>query len=525
MKQLFLLTFAVFCCNFLNAQINVSQVDIGTYNYNSLYQSTDLHFYLYGDGYYNFDADNEHQFGINANGNTVKAYHSEPYDNDQVEELILNTITDGISSAEIPTYSLPNKVSLKRSWNLVNDEDNYFILAFQNVESNDPISGCIEFHFTDNDTYIEGVSILDDYDNDWVNPNENLLSSDQQGYSHKYVWDFHNLKKDEQRFIYIPADCLADAFDIVETRAIMKVDNCDPLPENWSRENDGANPGIDQSPYYTLRSQVSNFPHDPNGIVTDPNCLSRNNEFFTVRYKIFFQNDGMDPVEDVILEFLVNTPFRSIELIESSHSCTMQWIPPANEYEYSKNVRFYFEDIFLEGTGAHDPPEYEDTYGWVTFDICFNLKVFTHLGIHCADSNVDIYFDLEPPVSATNEICRNCDISIMDQNQYACPDILPSFQESEGIQHKITDAKSLQHDDINEIQIFPNPVNELLFINVKDFAENDILKVFNSAGEVLLNRYVKEIGQSLNLADVPVGLYYISIQNEDSVKTKSFVKF
>ena len=529
MKHSFLMFCAVIYCNFLNAQINVTHVGPGTYNYNSLYQSADLHFYLYGDGYHNFEADNEHQFGLNALNNTVLAYHSHPYDADQVEEITLNPIPDPIPNAQIETYTFPNKVALERSWSLVNGEDNFFILKFENIESNDPISGCVEFHFKNSDTDIVGASILDDYDNDWVDPDEDFMTSDQQGYTHKYVWSFEDLQKDEQRFIYIPADCLADVFEIVETRAIMKVDNCDPLPEDWSRDNDGALPGINLSPYYTLRSQVRNFPHDPNSIVTDPNCLSRENELFTVRYKIYFQNEGVDPVQNVNLDFLVRTPFRSIELIESSHNCEMNWQPLLDEFAYSENVFFTFTDIFLEGSAATNPiPHYEETYGSVTFDICFNLKVFSMLGIDCADSNVDIYFDLEPPVSAFNRICRDCQV-LPDADQviyiyHECPPLLAAIQETEGLGHKLTDVTSLTLSKEAELQIHPNPTNDLLFLNIEDLAENDLIKVMNTAGEVIINQYVRDIKQSLNLSDFPAGVYYISLQNEKSVKTKSFVK-
>jgi len=532
MKRLFLMTCAAFICNFMNAQILVNQVATATYDYNSLYQSSDLHFYLYGDGYHNFDADNEHEFGANANGNTVIAYHSEPYDIDQIDQLVLNTVTDGTAMPLIPSYSLPNKVALQRSWSLVNGEENFFILMFENNESIDLISGCVEFHFTANDTYVTGASILDDYNNEWVDPNQELKTSDQQGYTHKYVWTFEDLDKDEQRFIYIPANCLANIFDIVNTRAVMKVNNCE-MPISGDPHGDGSDPGINDSPYYTLRSQVRNFPHDPNAMVTDPNCLSPINTLHTIRYKIYFQNDGKDPVQNVFLNFFVNTPFNSIELIESSHPCEMEWQPMASGFDYSDPVSFTFQNIFLDGTGGPPPIEYDKTYGWVTFDICFNLKVFSYLGIECADSFVKIFFDREPPVIAENQICRNCgegqgppqdDDIIINYFNYECPDLLPPTQASIGVGNKLTDVESIVQVTKNDIQVYPNPTNDMLFFNVQDFEKSDIVKIINTTGEVIQQHFVKDIDQSLNLASIPAGVYYISVQNEVSIKTKAFVK-
>ena len=128
MKRLFLASIAIIFCNLLNAQIQVNHITTGTYGYNSLYQGADLHFYLLNDGHYSFEPNLVHEFGTNANGNTVNAYHSEPYDNDQVEKITLNTVNDGIALPMIPYYNFPNKVALMRSWELVNGKENFFIL-------------------------------------------------------------------------------------------------------------------------------------------------------------------------------------------------------------------------------------------------------------------------------------------------------------------------------------------------------------------------------------------------------------
>ena len=489
-----------------------------------------MHFYLYGDGYHSFDSDNQHEFGENAEGNTVLAYHSHPYDTDQVEDLVLNPIIDGIPLPLIPSYNFPNKVALQRSWDLVNEEDNYFILMFENKESANPISGCIEFHFNVEDSEIEGTAILDDYDNDWVNPNQISTSSEYAGYSNKFVWTYSDLKENEQRFIYIPADCLANSLEFVNTMAVMKVDDCTERLKP-DEDGDGADPNNILSPYYTLRSQVKNFPHDPNSIVTDPNCLTKRDQYFTVRYKIYFQNDGVDPVVNVDLDFSVDTPFRSIELIEASDHCKMNWIPQLNESAYSENVRFKFENINLPGSGATDPvPDYEDTYGWVTFDICFNLKIFSLLDIYCAESNVDIYFDDLPPESATNTICRACEEfspQVYQINHYQCPEILPSTQET-GIpeipNNTRADVEDLNGESIEDFFVYPNPAKDMLFFETKNLGENDVIKIRNTSGEIIRDLSVKNIGQSLDLREFPAGVYYISLQNEKSVITKSFVK-
>lgn len=528
MKRFFLLTCAALICNYLHAQILVQQVATATFNYNSMYQDSDLHFYLYGDGYHSFDADNLHEFGENAVGNTVLAYHSEPYDVDQVDQLVLNTVIDGLTNATIPNYSLPNKVALKRSWDLVNEEDNFFILMFENRESEDPISGCIEFHFNTSDTEIEGSAILDDYNNDWVNPDQ-VSDNSEYNYSNKFVWTFADLKADEQRFIYIPADCLANSLEIVETMAVMKVDNCDERLK-YTEEDDGVSPDNDLSSFYTLRSQVKNFPHDPNAIVTDPNCLTKRDQYFTVRYKIYFQNDGEDPVVDVDLDFSINAPFHSVELVDASDFCKMTWQPEVAPANYSENIRFLFPEIYLPGLADDPAPEYEDTYGWVSFDLCFNMKVFSQLDIDCTESNVDIYFDLLPPISATNTICRNCEtietLASTPLSTYVCPEILPATQTTGPIpEHPIRNA-SIDRDEKSSIDfdVYPNPITDILFLDTKYLELNDIVKIRNTSGEIIRDITVKEIEQSINLSEIPSGVYYISVQNDVSVKTKAFVK-
>ena len=71
---------------------------------------------------------------------------------------------------------------------------------------------------------------------------------------------------------------------------------------------------------------------------------------------------------------------------------------------------------------------------------------------------------------------------------------------------------SMSVDDINasdEIQVFPIPAKNVLFVEIKDFSGENIM-LYDATGKLLINK--KTLGEStieLNVSNLASGLYFI----------------
>ncbi len=527
------------------AQVNIIDMGNGRYGYQSLYNQSDLSFYLYGDGYHSFDPNNIHQYGNNLDAISVKLFHSEPYDHDDPDELGLHIVTNGVDDPDIVDVPLGNKVELKTSWNLVNGSENYYILMFENNEEN-VISGCIEFHFDSAKSFVNEPGVLDDYSNNWVD-NRTPEESEYSEYTHKYKWEFDDLQVDEQRFIYIPVACLGQVAETVSTLAIMKTDCLEKL--NLEKSKDGNNEGVTDSDYFTLYSFVSTNPHDPNCIVTESECLVKK-ATQVVRYRIYFQNDGSEPATIVKLDYHINYPFTNVTLVEASHSCKLAWQPDPDGINESGTIEIDYENIYLPGTGTIPAPRYEETIGWVDIDVCYANTLMEDPAL-CADNSVDIYFNDEAPVTAYHSLCKKpgcagnhgnnvngstnvCDSEVIGRQSFIAsdhhsghgyfiqPGSVPARTGNNELRKENVELTSL--DKAKKVLVYPNPVLDIINLEIPDALMNANMTIHSSMGEVVLSKITKENKMTLDVSTLNNGVYYISIINGSETKINSFVK-
>lgn len=395
-----------------NAQFTITNLGDGLHQMNSAYVDTDMHFYLFGDGYHSFESNPTHQFNDNYASYDVVAYHSDPYDGGEPPQETVGTtgsVTDNPTNPGPATMS--NMVQVKRSWNLVEGNKNYFLVMIENNSSSTPQSGCLEFHFSTGDTYIE-TSNIDDAKNGWFsNRTYDVSEYENFGYSNKYVWDFDNLSFGEQRYIYVKAECLLPAYSYVKTAAVMKLTNdCSDyvaLPGGGEGEGggNGSNGGNGSYPAYVLNSQVSAFPFDPNCIISRCNYLDDYSDERTIPYWIYFQNDGVDPVKDVRVEYFTSAVVKSINLISASNDVVLRWDKHSTVgTNHNPIAEFRFDDIFLMGSNqdpAPDPDKNETAVGWVYFEVCYDLEFVAE----CLTNRIDIYFnDLDPVIARSKYV-------------------------------------------------------------------------------------------------------------------------
>ncbi|MDF1696931.1 MAG: T9SS type A sorting domain-containing protein [Saprospiraceae bacterium] len=534
MKFLTSAILSLFFCTVGSTQVNVSTLSQGHFQYNSQLQRSSLHFFLFDDGYHSFESDPNHSYSPLYAPYNVKVYTDDPYDTSAPDSLLIHTVNAGDPSPITPFYQTENKVQLTESWNLMNDRENYYVLMFQNIESNAPIDGCVEFHFKDSNTNVTTSTIKNNSFRSWTDPlSQTLLPSDYPSeYTHKYKWTFTDLEYGEQRFIYIPAHCIGLPLDLIETRAVMKVNNCNNTFPGESTP-DGSLPGVNLSPLYTLSLRVSSFPHDPNCIIVDPGCLSESPIIETVRYKVYFQNDGTGPAEYVNIKYEFDAPIVNVTLVDASHTCDLSWTIPSDDFSIPEPLIINYWDINLPGTGQDPSPEYEDTYGWFEIDVCYDLKVFSVLQQECVNTTAHILFPLQDPVLAENELCKKhqftpltIPINCYDSNYTCSPKYLTTqeiYVEQDDEDLKPTNTNNLS---IVDPVVYPNPTQDKLRIEHVDFRQIDAIKIYNTQSQLVKQITSSDFKNSaiIDVSEFESGVYYIVIQEKEMFKSVKFVK-
>lgn len=494
----------------------------GDHEFLSLQPAENLSFYLFGDGYHSFEQNPVHNYTIESVIDPTH-FRTDPYEDDDVEESPMDPTTD-TGSTGAADINMVNRVQIKRSWNLVQGKQNYLILSFENQEST-PISGCLEFYYNDADLGIDPTEILDDeYVADWVY-NFDVAPSTDPLYSHKLVWDYDDLGgvDGEQRHIYIKALCAASPFSRIKTKAVMNVE----VAGNCSF-NDHTGSALTNSSTYTLNSVVKNNPHDPNCIVALPHALYECDTEQKVTYKVYFHNEGDDPAQNVLVDLFNKAPMSNVKLISASDPVDMEWNP-------SGEIDFGFKNIYLRGLGETNPeaPSLESTYGYVEFEVCYNLADFTALDLECANISGGIIFDDEAPIEVENEICRviDCTTGWIRTPGYAVENIgfdylarcefFDSFVQS-NFGPRLDPRKN------QGIIVYPTLTQDLLTIdNLYDLNVNTDISITNLNGQMIYNTTIEKLNgrNEISVSDLTNGIYFLTISNESIKETHRFVKF
>ena len=464
----------------------------GNYEFISDAEEEDLSFYLFGDGYHSFEHNPMHQYS--SLSETPRLKKKKPYTLDDFDDIEFDGLINGSPTAIPPVTAMADFIEVQRTWNLVENKENYFILMFENTTYSSPVSGCIEFHYSDNEIEINEPEIKDAYGNGWVSGKENM-NSPLPNYTNLYKWDFINLQLGEQRFVYIPATCLQPTFEKVNVLGSILFE----CSRNTMEE-------------FELTSMVRSYPHDPNCILADPEALSVYDMDEPVNYRIYFQNEGEGPANDVTIGLSIDAPMNSINMDAASHNCKMTWT--------GNKVEFEFPNINLPGTQQLTPPEsYDETIGWVDIEVCYPLREFSQLNIECANASANIVFDLEVPVQAVKQICRET----TSANQAICSAFRGNYQIYNPNGH--SEGRSIVTNTAKVFTISPNPASELLNVmNLTPSTDSEIL-IVDSHNRIL--RHSKEVDSNQKMIDIsslPSGVYFILVKNGTSMEAQKFVK-
>lgn len=83
---------------------------------------------------------------------------------------------------------------------------------------------------------------------------------------------------------------------------------------------------------------------------------------------------------------------------------------------------------------------------------------------------------------------------------------------TEFIDHVVLGINNEREQDANEIKVFPNPTKDILKIKISNNLEG-IIQLRNSLGQLLLQQKFEGDVSTLNLTDLPEGLYFVSFNN------------
>lgn len=79
--------------------------------------------------------------------------------------------------------------------------------------------------------------------------------------------------------------------------------------------------------------------------------------------------------------------------------------------------------------------------------------------------------------------------------------------------------------DFQNIRIFPNPAYDILNIDVAILNGNSSkLKILNSLGQIVREEKIQNSKSQINVSQLPIGIYYLKIQNDTQTITRKIIK-
>jgi serine protease AprX len=109
-------------------------------------------------------------------------------------------------------------------------------------------------------------------------------------------------------------------------------------------------------------------------------------------------------------------------------------------------------------------------------------------------------------------------------SQYATPDYFLGYGIPD-LQLALNSALSIDLDSENELSIYPNPVQQKLYIVFTEDIENISLKLYNILGKLVINKTIYKNKPSVNLESLSSGIYIVKLQVNNKIsKTFKLIK-
>lgn len=484
MKRTAIITLCLFYSIFGTGQTFTWTQNNGTISYDSNLPSSNLHFYMFDDGFYRKETSPKHFYTSGSHETSLYEIGNKEGDDPRKHTRIV--LVDPHSSS-VPNPHTPliikGSAEAKTSWNITQNYFGMILLEFQNDFSSLPSSGCLSLEY---DPAILSVT---------VNPCPMGWATLIEHSSGMITWTYSNLLPDEQRVLYLPANSL--------------------LPKNSNFKLTATIADKCSSPRTTTtRHTTQALPHDPNNklVINTDNLAETWNDQIPesivpqeVVYRINFHNDGQNYAQNVEILDIIHPDADpgSIQFLSSSHPCTFitDW----------HLLTINFDDVYLPGAGQNDPQPYpfHQTVGYFEYSICIPERINT---LECHDTEAKIFFDAIGPVIAENTICA---FDTQIHEHFCNPGNSDNFDLLSA-----TDDKS---NTLPKIKMYPMPANE--FLRIEGLDREVILNVYNNAGSRQLLEITKFPNhQVLNVESLNQGFYILEIHSGNSTLYEKFIK-
>ena len=483
-------------------------------------------FYLFGDGHYSFQRNPVHEY--RAPGTyTPEIYALEAYDVSVPGKLGLTSGGPSInlnqtpaSPMQVPVSStarpfFPGPVHLSQSWRAADGNEMIYIVSVKhpagphNATADGSVTLELDPRIDVDPNSLTGLSIPPQ---DWGSSPTYIPK--RPGAGDKLVWQFGDLEigPNHARHFYVKVNIPS---------GLLKQE----LISTVTAEYVGMTVSTD-----LLRSEVFTYPHDPNTIEVNKECVQGNiGDGQILEYTVNFQNEGNGFANNVQVE--VNTSWQlfpeSVTVLASSADMAGVEIDPI-----TNKIYFTFPDINLPGTKQIVPNSFcpDLTTGYVKFSICTDV-VLPPGGWGDPQAEVMaeafIYFDNQPAIWTgpstllTTDFCTKYDLCRASQNLVlsSAPTISPADNLLE---------KQLQP----SVNVYPNPTSSRVNIEYSVLQEGATVEVnlHSVSGQqqatILLERFQAkgDYDVSYDLSSFPAGIYMIEVRSGDHRELRRLVK-
>ena len=83
---------------------------------------------------------------------------------------------------------------------------------------------------------------------------------------------------------------------------------------------------------------------------------------------------------------------------------------------------------------------------------------------------------------------------------------------------------SAENHNISSYNLYPNPVRGIINIEGVELNKNTRLTLFNSIGQILFVKQLNDSKTSLDVSNLPKGIYFIQLQNDKYIEFEKVIK-
>jgi len=244
----------------------------------------------------------------------------------------------------------------------------------------------------------------------------------------------------------------------------------------------------DEDYYIDIHCQEFVGSYDPNEKYSDPKGYGADHDIEVntlINYTINFQNTGTDTAFNIVIRDTLATHYdlETFGFVSSSH--------PVKWFIENNVLIFRFDNILLVDSFKNE----KASHGYVNFQIApkSTTPLLTPLKNRAA-----IFFDFNPPVIT--------DYSVLRVNKNFLPTATIDLQ-------------------LQQVSIYPNPVQERLYLNWKNFEPDALLIISDIYGNALIEKRATTDLQYIETMNLSKGVYFLSIQHRNIKTSTKFVKF